>query len=507
MNQNKIHLPLFWKFTIAIIFVVAIFGSINYYFINKALQNLSHTEINRHGLSIAKSVSERSIDPILFDDISYLDKMVSDHKKIDDGIAYILIFDKNNDLIAHSFENTIPQEVIDLNRIDFSNEVSVRRIMDHEKESNVIRNFKMPIFNGNLGTIGIGIYEQNFTNSIKSINNFFLSMVFLFLLIGIIGALLFSYIITFPIKRISNISENLNLKSINKSSKEVSSGKQFLSLAKLKGKLKIRDEIDVLNNRFNHMVIRLQKTYEELQYTQASLMQSEKMASLGTLSAGVAHEINNPISGIQNCIRRLEKSPDNIKQNILYLELMADAVDKIETVVTGLLNFSRKNDFNFEKNSLNEKIENVLFLASYELEKSQIAVKKEYKNHNYFVYASSNHIEQVLLNLILNSIDAINEKKQTKTNYFGEIVFDIIEFENDIVFSISDNGIGVSSDKLNSIFDPFFTQKKIKKGTGLGLTVCYSIIEQHGGNITASINSNLGLTIKVKLPKKKEQDG
>lgn len=507
MKQIKIHLPLFWKFTIAIILVVAIFGSLNYYFINKALQNLSNTEINRHGQSISKSISERSIEPILFDDISYLDKMVSDHKKIDPGIAYIIIFDKNNDLIAHSFENTIPQEIINLNRLDFSNEVSISRIIDDKKEDEVIRNFKMPIFNGNLGNIGIGIYEQNFTNSIKSINNFFLSMVALFLLLGIIGALLFSFIITLPIKRISNISENLNLNSINKSSKEVSYDNEFLSFAKLKEKLKIRDEIDVLNNRFNQMVIRLQKTYEELQYTQASLVQSEKMASLGTLSAGIAHEINNPISGIQNCIRRLEKSPDNIKQNILYLELMSDAVNKIENVVSGLLNFSRKNDFNFEDNCLNEKIENVLFLASYELEKSQVAVKKEYTNHNYYVYASSNHIEQILLNLVLNSIDAINEKKQATTNYFGEIKFNIVEFENDIVFSVSDNGIGISPDKLNSIFDPFFTQKKIKQGTGLGLTICYSIIEQHGGNITASINSNLGLTISVKIPKKKEQNG
>jgi len=507
MNQNKIDLPIFWKFTIAIVFVVTIFGSSNYYFINTALQNLSNTEINRHGISIAKSISERSIDPILFDDISYLDKMISEYKKIDPGISYIIIIDKSDELIAHSFDNTIPFEVIDLNRIDGAKDVAISRIIDDKQELGVIRNFRMPILKGNLGTIGIGIYEQNFTNSIKSINKFFLSMVGLFLLLGIIGALLFSFIITFPIKRISLISENLNFNSMDNSTTELISRNEFLLLGKLKEKFKIRDEIDVLNNRFNQMVIRLQKTYQELQFTQESLIQSEKMSSMGTLSAGVAHEINNPISGIKNCIRRIEKSPDNVKQNILYLELMADAVDKIETVVAGLLKFSRKNEFVFEKICLNEIIENVLSLAAYELETSQIAVKKGYNSRNYYIYCSSNHMEQVLLNLLLNAIDAINEKKLFKTNCFGEIIFKITEFQNEIVFSISDNGIGISPDKLTSIFDPFFTEKKIRNGTGLGLTVCYSIVEQHGGNITASINSNLGLTINVRIPKKSDRNG
>ena len=137
MKQIKIHLPLFWKFTIAIILVVAIFGSLNYYFINKALQNLSNTEINRHGQSISKSISERSIEPILFDDISYLDKMVSDHKKIDPGIAYIIIFDKNNDLIAHSFENTIPQEIINHSRSDWTYNYKKENHNNYEYEESI----------------------------------------------------------------------------------------------------------------------------------------------------------------------------------------------------------------------------------------------------------------------------------------------------------------------------------------------------------------------------------
>jgi len=499
-------LSLFWKFTIAIVVIVALFGYINLFFINNTIYNLFEKEINHYGINNAKGIADNSVSFILYDDIVSLDKMVSNKMKIDSSVAYIIILDSNNKVLAHTFDDDIPQKLLEINNYPTMLE-NIVKISKKKTPNNVIRDMAVPILQGNLGKVRIGIFEEDFVKSIHSINSFFLSMVVVFLFFGILGALIFSYIITLPIKEISQIAENLNLSSLKSEGSSIKFTGFHNTFLKFKKKYKITDEIDVLTNKFEEMVIRLQKTYEELQYTQASLVQSEKMASLGTLSAGVAHEINNPISGIQNCIRRLEKSPDNIKQNILYLELMSDAVNKIETVVSGLLNFSRKNDFNFEDNCLNEKIENVLFLTSYELEKSQVAVKKEYTNHNYYVYASSNHIEQVLLNLVLNSIDAINEKKQASTNYFGEIKFNILEFENDIVFSISDNGIGISSDKLNSIFDPFFTQKKIKQGTGLGLTICYSIIEQHGGNITASINSNLGLTISVKLPKKKEQNG
>ena len=326
-------------------------------------------------------------------------------------------------------------------------------------------------------------------------------MVILFLFFGILGALLFSYIITLPIKRISNISESLNLNSIKNSSPEIFKNSSDLRFTKVKNKLRITDEIDVLINKFNEMILRLQITYEDLQHTQASLFQSEKMASLGVLSTGIAHEINNPIAGMQNCIRRLEKNPTDIKQNVLYFEMMSESLNKIENVVKELLNYSRKHKMVFEDVNVADMIKHVLLLTSFQLEESRIAIKQENRNHNINIKASRNHIEQVLLNLILNSIEAIDEKKLLNPNYFGEIRINVFEKEGSIILEISDNGIGISSNELGSIFDPFFTQKKVKHGTGLGLAVSYSIIEQHKGKIDAYLNSLNGLTIKITLPK------
>jgi two-component system NtrC family sensor kinase len=498
--KHKLSLPLFWKFTIAIVFVVAIFGSVNLYFLNSSLQELSNKEINSDGFSTANVIAERSIDPILYDDISYLDKMVSDNLKADSRIAYVIITSKSGDVLAHTFENIVPKRLLALNSLDNKDLKNIVRIKDKNNPGKIIRNMVVPILEGNLGHVSIGVYEANFLNSIKSINSFFLSMIALFLFFGILGALVFSYIITFPIKKISRMSENLNLDSLETSSNTREFTGIDNSVIKFKRNFRVTDEIDVLTNKFNEMLLRLKKTYSELQSAQKSLMQSEKIAALGTLSSGIAHEINNPIAGIQNCLKRISDNPENIKQNINYIELMEEAIHKIKTVVQSLLNFSRKQEMVFAEISINHAIENTLLLIGYQLEKSRIAIVKNYPKRVPMIKGSLNHLEQVFLNLMINAIDAIDEKRLKNKDTHGEISITIRIVDTFLCVEIKDNGVGISKDKLKQIFDPFYTFKKIKQGTGLGLAVSFNILEEHKGKLTAENNKKQGMTFKVYLP-------
>jgi two-component system NtrC family sensor kinase len=322
----------------------------------------------------------------------------------------------------------------------------------------------------------------------------------LFLLIGILGAFFFSFIITMPIKILSKTAENLNLNSLNSLEVNKYSAIKSSLLVKWKNVIYVQDEIDMLIVKFDEMIFRLKNTYKELQSVQASLIQSEKIASLGTLSAGLAHEINNPIAGIKNCLRRMSESPDKIAQNIVYIEMMMEAVNRIEKVVLGLLNYSRKQELIFETIDLYNIIENVLLLASFQLEKSRIAITKKIPNKPILIKGSANHLEQIVLNLILNSVDAIDEKKMIDPEFIGEIQFLIHQKNKMIDLEIVDNGIGVPENKLNVIFDPFYTEKKIRQGTGLGLAVAKNIIEQHNGKIIARSQKNNGLNIIVSIP-------
>lgn len=492
---NKLFVPLFWKFTIAITTIVTIFGSINLYFINFAVYDLFENEINRHGITITKSVAERSVDDILYDDLSSLNKLVADKMRIDSNIAYIFIVDENNHILAHSFNDIVPLSLLSLETN--KDKETIQRVVDKRSAENSIRDFSIPILQGNLGKVRVGIFEESFNTSINKINNFFLLMVLLFLALGVFSAFIFSYIITLPIKKISKLADNLDLNS-TQLNLEIFKTKNFIQ--NLLQNKHIEDEIDVLTVKFNEMVFRLKNTYADLNEAQISLIQSEKMASLGTLSAGLAHEINNPIAGIKNCIRRISEAPENVKQNVVYFEMMEEAVLKIEKVVGGLLNFTRKPKLEYTKVQLKDIIDNVLLLSAFQLEKSRITLIKKYTESIPLILVSSNQIEQVILNLLLNSIDAINEKKEKNPDFNGEIYFDLHKNEEYVEFEISDNGIGIAEDQLQAVFDPFFTLKKIRQGTGLGLTVCYNIIEQHQGKIVAKLNPTDGMKFIISLP-------
>lgn len=496
--KKGFSLSLFWKFTIAIAATVALFGSINLYFLNYAVYDLFEKELTRHGSTTGRFIAERSISPILYDDLAALNSMVSENKRIDSSIAYIFILDKNQSVLAHTFETAAPLQLIEANLPEEDN-ASTIKVKDKQANGKTIRDMAIPIMEGNLGTVRLGLYEENYFSSIHDTTQIFLFMVLLFLLIGILGAFIFSYIITKPIKLISSTADKLDLNTLQGMDfQQVDLNNQ--KVVRLKNLLNVRDEIDTLTSKFNEMVARLQHTYKELQTAQVSLFQSEKMASLGALSAGIAHEINNPIAGIQNCVRRISEAPDNIKQNERYLEMMAEAVDKIEKVVGGLLNYSRKRELTLEEVNLAEIIENTLLLASYQLEKSGIAVVSNFPDKIPAVKGSPNHLEQVALNLVLNSADAIKERQQKEPELKGEIIFTMLSAGEYVRLEVSDNGIGVPEDQLKFIFDPFFTLKKIRQGTGLGLSVCYNIIEQHSGEIIPYLKNGGGMRFVISLP-------
>jgi two-component system, NtrC family, sensor kinase len=496
--KKSFSLSLFWKFTIAIAATIALLGSINLYFIYFAVYDLFEKELTRHGNTLAQRIAERSITPILYDDVATLNSIVSENKEIDANISYIFIMDQNRNILAHTFEDGVPSRLLAAN-IPNEQDGNIIFIKDARNPRSVIRDMAIPIFDGHLGTIRLGLNEENYTSSIRKTTRVFLLMVLLFLIFGIIGSFILSYIITTPIKIISNTADKLNLDTLQVLDFQKVDIKKEKSL-RLKNLMNIQDEIDILISKFYEMVSRLQNTYKELQVTQISLFQSEKMASLGALSAGIAHEINNPIAGIQNCVRRLSEAPENIRQNTQYLEMMAEAVGKIEKVVGGILNYSRKHELVFEKVNIQDIIDSVLLLSAYQLEKANIQVTKVYPSEIPLINASANHIEQVVLNLLINSIDAINEKIQHDPSLSGEIEFKIWNTENDVWLEISDNGVGVPEDQMTSIFDPFFTLKKVRQGTGLGLSVCYNIIEQHKGRISARLRQNGGMTFVITLP-------
>lgn len=492
--KNKtIKIPIFWKFAISLIIIVAVYGSINIFMLWSSVYTSFEKEIDKRCKVLAKIVSEKALTPIVYDDNLSLYNILDEIKQSDPSISYIFILDNANRLIAQTYDIKLPKSLLDANDIK-SGSYNINVIETKNFEYPVIRDIAYPILNGEVGIVRLGIVEEHIQQEMADATRKLLIMIFVFLVFGLIGALFFSYVITSPIKRISQKAQIIDLNYIESEEYniEIQEKKKLFNI-------EINDELDVLVTKFSEMLSRLKTSYNELTETQSALVQAERLASMGTLSAGVAHEINNPISGIKNCINRIIKDPENNKQNLKYIVLIKEATERIENVVQHLLKFSRKQDIVFEKVNLELIIENTLSLTSHKLQNNLINIKSDL-NEKYFVNGSANHLEQVFVNLIINSLDAIVDRKETEPELIGEIEIELKCIADKVNIHFKDNGKGIPDEIQRKIFDPFFTSKEVGKGTGLGLSVSFFLIKKHKGKIMFNSSEGSGTEFIIELP-------
>jgi PAS domain S-box-containing protein len=233
----------------------------------------------------------------------------------------------------------------------------------------------------------------------------------------------------------------------------------------------------------------------EQRQLEASLIQSEKMASVGQLAAGIAHEINNPMTVISANVQILsEEIPES---DPLYesVELIYRATERAAGIVQNLLRLSRPEQFEFAPIDLNLSIEDTISLVKQQLAKVYIDVTTELTPNLPSIWGNLNLLRIVWLNLILNAQDAICDASRR-----GEIQIQSSRQDHVLVVRFSDNGIGMPPDVLKRVYDPFFTTKGPNKGTGLGLFNCYRAIEQHHGEIRVESEEGTGTTFEIRLP-------
>lgn len=249
------------------------------------------------------------------------------------------------------------------------------------------------------------------------------------------------------------------------------------------------DELGMLERSFNEMTSKLEEV-------QRQLYQSDKLASLGRLTSGIAHEINNPLTGVLSYASILLKRKDlkpEVKQD---LEVIIRESKRCREIVKGLLNFARQEPLKKTKLNMNEVIARTISILSNQLSLNHVTVHIESAGDLCEIYADANQMQQVLMNLMLNAIDAFGQKG-------GKIEIETkcetMENRKGISILISDNGCGIPEESLSKIFDPFFTTKG-QKGTGLGLAVVWGIVERHQGKIFVDSEVGKGTTFKLWFP-------
>ncbi|MCP4693235.1 MAG: PAS domain S-box protein [Desulfobacterales bacterium] len=240
---------------------------------------------------------------------------------------------------------------------------------------------------------------------------------------------------------------------------------------------------------------------EELEKTQLQLLQAEKMASLGMLAAGVAHEINNPVAimieeaGWMGDLLEEEefRNSENLREFKRALKQINTQGKRCKAITHKLLTFARKTDSSVETVRMNEIIEDVVSLSAQRAKYANVELKTRLRPDLPVTRISMSEMQQVLLNLINNAMDAMGKKG-------GVITLSSGVDQGRILVEVADDGPGISKSDLNKIFDPFFTTKPVGKGTGLGLFICYFIIKTMGGKIDVRSDIGAGATFRVRIP-------
>ncbi len=227
---------------------------------------------------------------------------------------------------------------------------------------------------------------------------------------------------------------------------------------------------------------------------QERLFLTDRLSSIGEMSAGVAHELNNPLTGIVSLSQLLleDNPPDELREDITDIH---NEAQRAASIVRNLLTFSRKHAPMREPTQLNGVIEDVLRLRDYEHKVNNINVETQLAPDLPEVIVDYHQMQQVFLNIVLNAESALTEEHEP-----GTLTITTSRLNSNVRVSFSDDGPGIPQKNLNRVFDPFFTTKEVGKGTGLGLSICYGIVTQHGGKIHAENKAGKGATFVVELP-------
>lgn len=255
---------------------------------------------------------------------------------------------------------------------------------------------------------------------------------------------------------------------------------------------KSNDEIGLLAGSFNEMSRKMAADIDQLKQMNEQMQRADRLAAMGMLAAGVAHEVNNPLASISSIVQMIRSGKLVGTEKDEQLDLVQQQIDRITRVTKDLTDFSRTRPAERSITSIRAVIESALRLANFDSSFQRLDVELKVEEQLPPIFADGDQLQQVFLNLFLNARDAIDQN--------GALQISAKADAGNVIIEVSDNGVGLDDVNRKKAFDPFFTTKPAGKGTGLGLAVCYGIVTGHDGTIDVRRNEAGGATFTISLP-------
>ena len=498
-----------------------------------------HRDIERQGRLLAETLAIPVMNDLLYERLGLVEEggLIDNYitgifGKKEINLIYIAVLDENGRVISHNDFNEyghVYDDPITVKALA-SDSTVVQKFQDHQTDSGAL-DFATPLSIGKKrwGTLKFGVSLKVLEQEVQStiFNVTIITIMMLIVSFGVIVLLSRQFIR--PITKLAQIMEraggdrldvrvitkdgsdeiarlghsfNQMINRIRDSNLEIKRTHdellQFVGIIEnadermldVKVDMEGSKEITLLCQSFNQMIDRIRQSNLELKNTHDKLLQAEKLASLGILASGVAHEINNPLGGLFNCVDMLEERGEDTDFRQRYLELLKDGLSSIENTVGKLLWMSRKGEKIPQEIEVKQALSDALGLIKYKLKKSNISYKENIES-GLTVKLDPNDLQQALINLIINAVQSMEEGGILSINAFCK--------GSKVILEVSDTGKGIENKDTSKIFDPFYTTKPPGEGTGLGLWLTYEIVRTYGGEISVTSRKNKGTTFSVKF--------
>jgi two-component system NtrC family sensor kinase len=339
------------------------------------------------------------------------------------------------------------------------------------------------IFGNRVGMLYVGVLEEKYADMRRNA----LTVLVLIVAAGMALAIGLGYLlenkIMSPVHRLIEASQ------------KVSEGKLDPEIGTIS-----KDEIGLLQNTFKEMLASLEERDKRRRAeSENRLLQSEKQASVGRLAAGLAHEINNPLTGILTFTRILQRSRSIGDKDRDHLQKIAESTVRVRNIVKGLLDFSRQTELDQEPTDINRLVRSVISAMENHALIKGVTLEFNPREDLPMITLDRNQFQSVVINLIINALDA-TEQGGTIRASTGISVSASDTGQKAVEISIADTGCGIPQENLDKLFEPFFTTKEVGKGTGLGLAVSYGIVQRHGGTIRVQSEVGRGTTFTIWIP-------
>ncbi|MFZ5997209.1 MAG: ATP-binding protein [Nitrospirota bacterium] len=462
---------------LAIILFMAVIG----YVAVEREKYLMYAEIEKKGRVLGETLAIPIINDLIYEKLGLVEEgglidnyIMEIFNRKDVDLLYIAILDEEGKVISHNDITEYGKLYTDgLTRKALQASRTV--VQQFSSKGHDALDFGVPLSIGNKrwGTLKFGLsleaVEQEIAGMVKNI----IIVTLILIGIGFVIILLLSRRFIKPITYLASTMERTDA--------------DFLDA---KVEIKGHDELAMLGERFNSMIDRIKQANEELKKAHEKMIQSEKLASIGILASGVAHEINNPLGGLFNCLRMLKRNDDPAFRE-KYLGLINEGLERIESTVNKLLWMSRKAEHAPVDVTIKNAVESVYSFIEYKLKKGRIAFANEVPADLHFPF-DMHDLQQLLLNLFINAIHAMGQGGTLRVRGSRD--------NGTVRIEVIDTGCGIAQEHIGRIFDPFFTTKSPGEGTGLGLWLTYEIVRNYNGEISVESETGKGSIFTISLP-------